>query len=88
MVVATALLDDNNVYRIWFRTAASHCAYQVKEIRPNLSYKRLGHVNNARMNEKILHCESCLFGKQYWFPHQSRKVRKEEIVERVFLDVR
>ncbi|KAK7861884.1 hypothetical protein R5R35_001481 [Gryllus longicercus] len=101
-LIASAILDDNNNYRMLFRNISVHQAQQVTENSLKAWHDRLGHVNFTRVREMIksgvisgitlsdedeILCESCLYGKQHRFHHASREVREEEVGERVFTDV-
>ncbi|KAK7867828.1 hypothetical protein R5R35_008269 [Gryllus longicercus] len=101
-LIASAILDDNNNYRMLFRNISVHQAQQVTENSLKAWHDRLGDVNFTRVREMIksgvisgitlsdedeILCESCLYGKQYRFHHASREVREEEVGERVFSDV-
>lgn len=101
-IVATAVRESNNLYRLLFHTKISieANAAGIDDIR--IWHERLGHINNKAIRELVasetiskldlssvdkLFCEGCMYGKQHKLPFKSKVHRKTQPGEFIHSDV-
>ena len=100
-LVASAVRDVNNLYRLLFRTVTlSANLVQTDSLR--VWHERLGHINVKTLQEMVKKglvsevnmsnvdkflCEACLYGKQHKLPFKKGSHKKMQPGERVFSDL-